>query len=38
MQKYVNLFEYGNRNIGGGIDQFWLIGEARRGCPGQARA
>jgi hypothetical protein len=27
MQKYVDLFEYGNRNIGGGIDQFWLTGE-----------
>jgi beta-lactamase class D len=29
MQKYVDLFEYGNRNIGGGIDQFWLSGELR---------
>jgi beta-lactamase class D len=29
MQKYVDLFEYGNRNIGGGIDQFWLIGDLR---------
>jgi beta-lactamase class D len=29
MQKYVDLFEYGNRNIGGGIDQFWLTGEMR---------
>jgi beta-lactamase class D len=29
MQKYVDLFEYGNRNIGGGIDQFWLTGELR---------
>jgi beta-lactamase class D len=29
MQKYVNLFEYGNRNIGGGIDQFWLTGDLR---------
>src|SRR3954447_5180918 len=29
MQKYVDLFEYGNRNIGGGIDQFWLAGELR---------
>jgi beta-lactamase class D len=26
MQKYVDLFEYGNRDIGGGIDQFWLTG------------
>jgi beta-lactamase class D len=29
MQKYVGLFEYGNRNIGGGIDQFWLTGDLR---------
>src|SRR5213080_4128408 len=29
MQKYVDLFEYGNRSIGGGIDQFWLTGELR---------
>ena len=29
MQKYVDLFEYGNRNIGGGIDQFWLTGALR---------
>jgi beta-lactamase class D len=29
MQKYVDLFEYGNRNIGGGIDQFWLTGDLR---------
>src|SRR5260221_2794401 len=29
MQKYVDLFEYGNRNIGGGIDQFWLTGNLR---------
>ena len=29
MQKFVNLFEYGNRNIGGGIDQFWLTGDLR---------
>src|SRR5260370_33562729 len=27
MQKYVDLFEYGNRNIGGGSRQFWLSGE-----------
>lgn len=27
MQKYVDLLEYGNRNIGGGIDKFWLTGE-----------
>src|SRR5277367_1037996 len=29
MQKYVELLEYGNRNIGGGIDQFWLTGDLR---------
>jgi beta-lactamase class D len=29
MQKFVNLLEYGNRNIGGGIDQFWLSGDMR---------
>jgi beta-lactamase class D len=29
MQKYLDLFEYGNRNIGGGIDHFWLTGELR---------
>jgi beta-lactamase class D len=29
MQKYVDLFDYGNRDIGGGIDQFWLTGKLR---------
>src|SRR5271156_6947802 len=29
MQKYLDLFEYGNRDIGGGIDQFWLSGALR---------
>jgi beta-lactamase class D len=29
MQKYVDLLEYGNRNLGGGIDQFWLTGDLR---------
>jgi beta-lactamase class D len=29
MQKYLDLFEYGNRNVGGGIDQFWLTGDLR---------
>src|SRR4051812_22360250 len=29
MQKYVNLLDYGNHNIGGGIDQFWLTGDMR---------
>ena len=32
MQKYVDLFDYGNRNIGGGIDQFWLTGDLRIDC------
>jgi len=29
MQHYVDLFDYGNRDIGGGIDQFWLTGDLR---------
>jgi beta-lactamase class D len=29
MQKYLDLFDYGNRDIGGGIDQFWLTGGLR---------
>lgn len=29
MQKYVDLLDYGNRDIGGGIDQFWLTGNLR---------
>jgi beta-lactamase class D len=29
MLKFLDLFDYGNRNIGGGIDQFWLTGELR---------
>jgi beta-lactamase class D len=29
MQKHVDLLEYGNRDIGGGIDQFWLTGNLR---------
>jgi beta-lactamase class D len=29
MQKYVDLLEYGNRDIGGGIDAFWLTGNLR---------
>jgi beta-lactamase class D len=29
MQKYLDMFEYGNRDIGGGIDQFWLAGNLR---------
>lgn len=29
MQKYIDATDYGNRNIGGGIDRFWLDGELR---------
>jgi beta-lactamase class D len=29
MQKYLDLFDYGNHDIGGGIDQFWLTGNLR---------
>jgi beta-lactamase class D len=29
MQYYMNLANYGNRNISGGIDKFWLEGELR---------
>jgi beta-lactamase class D len=29
MQTYLNEFDYGNCNIGGGIDQFWLTGALR---------
>ena len=29
MQNYLKLFSYGNANIGGGIDQFWLEGQLR---------
>jgi beta-lactamase class D len=29
MQGYVDQFEYGNRDISGGIDQFWLTGGLR---------
>jgi beta-lactamase class D len=29
MKKYLAQFNYGNQNIGGGIDQFWLSGDLR---------
>lgn len=29
MQRYINLTNYGNRDIGGGIDKFWLEGDLR---------
>lgn len=35
MQAYLDKFGYGNRNIGGGIDQFWLTGDLRISPIGQ---
>jgi beta-lactamase class D len=29
MQEWIDRLGYGNRNIGGGIDQFWLTGDLR---------
>lgn len=29
MQAHMDLFDYGNRDIGGGIDRFWLSGKLR---------
>jgi beta-lactamase class D len=29
MQEYVDRFDYGNRDVSGGIDQFWLTGGLR---------
>jgi len=29
MQSWLNRTEYGNKNLGGGIDQFWLKGDLR---------
>src|SRR5262245_13097799 len=29
MLHYINAADYGNRNIGGGLDQFWLKGDLR---------
>ncbi len=29
MQKYLDAFDYGNHDIGGGIDRFWLTGNLR---------
>jgi beta-lactamase class D len=36
MQAYVNRFSYGNRDISGGIDQFWLSGDLRISAEEQA--
>ena len=35
MQQALDTIEYGNRNIGGGIDQFWLTGALRISPRGQ---
>jgi beta-lactamase class D len=37
MQDYLNKFNYGNKNMGGGIDHFWLEGEIRISPLGQIR-
>ena len=37
MQKYLNLFSYGNANIGGGIDKFWLEGQLRISAVNQVK-
>ncbi|MTV12417.1 MULTISPECIES: class D beta-lactamase [Bradyrhizobium] len=29
MKKYLDIIDYGNRDIGGGIDQFWVTGNLR---------
>lgn len=29
MQEYLDQFDYGNQDLGGGIDQFWLHGDLR---------
>lgn len=29
MQHYLDQFDYGNRNMGGGLDRFWLHGDLR---------
>ncbi|MEX2570893.1 MAG: penicillin-binding transpeptidase domain-containing protein [Gemmatimonadota bacterium] len=29
MQEYIDRFEYGNQDIGGGVDRFWLEGDLR---------
>lgn len=29
MQRYLDQFEYGNRDTGGGLDQFWLHGQLK---------
>lgn len=37
MQAYIDRFDYGNRNISGGIDQFWLTGGLRISADEQVR-
>jgi beta-lactamase class D len=29
MKKYIDIIDYGNRDIGGGIDRFWVSGDLR---------
>jgi beta-lactamase class D len=29
MKKYIDIIDYGNRDIGGGIDRFWVTGDLR---------
>jgi beta-lactamase class D len=37
MQRYVNQFHYGNQNIGGGLDSFWLDGSIAISAEEQVR-
>jgi beta-lactamase class D len=37
MQHYLDQFDYGNRDMGGGLDQFWLHGELRISADEQVR-
>lgn len=37
MQRYLNQFQYGNRDVSGGIDQFWLTGGLRTSAVEQVR-
>ena len=37
MQAYLDRFDYGNRDLGGGIDRFWLHGELRISADEQVR-
>ncbi len=37
MQRYLDQFDYGNRSMGGGLDQFWLHGGLRISADEQVR-